>query len=597
LILAAVAALLFAAFVPPLIERAHAGETIPILSRALASRDVHSARHYIEVAGWTYLAIFFVGTFALFTGLHIFDIFSYRVVLGTILLMGLVLRLHLALKDPTTLQAWPLNDDSHYYFNIARNLASGNGLRHDSFSTTNGFQPLFLLLITPFYLLTASKLVAIRLILVTQAVLGAAGALVLASFVRRIGSDLLSLLVAGLWCFSMHFITVDLNGLETNLSLLSVYVICLYYHRNFLSGREASRRHKAVLGMLLGLAFLARIDNGLLAVAVAGHVFVRTVPRLGLRAALATVCLMALPAAVVASPWILTNLLLFGHILPTGGQAVRFLSQAYGFRYLDPGERWFPIDQVPVDYYSYTVRLGGQFIRGFTSALMTLWFGGLTLVLAVLANARECLRRLLQVGYIYVFLLLLFAAYALYIFGQWFYERYFCPFMPGYLILLSVALSVVTERLAAGTVQTRRIINLILLGVFLGPTLMNGVKVGSCGIFEQAELYQAAGWINENLPEESIVGGFQTGILGYYLERDFYGLDGKINAAALTAMRERTMDKYIVAKGMDYILDWPWILDCLLSRRAADPDFLEHQQLIYTNGGVHIYRIQRPAPE
>jgi len=63
------------------------------------------------------------------------------------------------LASTTWLVAWavsgrpglwpPLGDDAHYYLEIARHVAAGDGLTFDGISTTNGFQPLWLALLVP----------------------------------------------------------------------------------------------------------------------------------------------------------------------------------------------------------------------------------------------------------------------------------------------------------------------------------------------------------------------------------------------------------------------------------------------------------------
>ena len=74
------------------------------------------------------------------------------------------------------------------------------------------------------------------------------------------------------------------------------------------------------------------------------------------------------------------------------------------------------------------------------------------------------------------------------------------------------------------------------------------------------EFYDAAIWINRNLPKSAVVGAFQSGILGYYLEREFYGLDGKINADALEALRGGRIDAYMQERGIGYLADWRWVI-------------------------------------
>ena len=147
---------------------------------------------------------------------------STRVRLALVFALGICLRLFVALHDPLTLQGWPLNDDSHYYFNIAWNLTNGNGIRHDSFNATTGFQPLFLFLITPVYWLVGDKLASINTVLVLQSGIGVLLGVALYRFTKLLGGEAAGVLVAAVWAVSPILLTSDLSGLETNLALLMV---------------------------------------------------------------------------------------------------------------------------------------------------------------------------------------------------------------------------------------------------------------------------------------------------------------------------------------------------------------------------------------
>ena len=60
-------------------------------------------------------------------------------------------RLLVALQDLNTLLALNIPDDAFYYFKIAENVASGRGSSFDGFQPTNGYQPLWLCLLTPLF--------------------------------------------------------------------------------------------------------------------------------------------------------------------------------------------------------------------------------------------------------------------------------------------------------------------------------------------------------------------------------------------------------------------------------------------------------------
>lgn len=63
--------------------------------------------------------------------------------------LGLVLRLRKAWADMPTIVLEATSDDAFYYFQIARNIATGHNVTFDGETLTNGFHPLWMALLTP----------------------------------------------------------------------------------------------------------------------------------------------------------------------------------------------------------------------------------------------------------------------------------------------------------------------------------------------------------------------------------------------------------------------------------------------------------------
>ena len=110
--------------------------------------------------------------------------------LWTLALLGAALRLGLIWTG------WCDNrvvaDDAFYYFTIARHLAAGHGATFDGLAPTNGFHPLWLLLLTPVFALTgvlrAGSWVGVHLALSLCALLDIASGALLWRLLRRLGS-------------------------------------------------------------------------------------------------------------------------------------------------------------------------------------------------------------------------------------------------------------------------------------------------------------------------------------------------------------------------------------------------------------------------
>jgi len=89
---------------------------------------------------------------------------------------------------------YPFTDDAFYYAQIARNIVSGKGVTFDGLHETNGFHPLWLLLLLPIYALFSGDWLPLRVILGLQALLAAASSALLYAVLRRWTGRLLAIL-------------------------------------------------------------------------------------------------------------------------------------------------------------------------------------------------------------------------------------------------------------------------------------------------------------------------------------------------------------------------------------------------------------------
>ncbi|MFP8881007.1 MAG: glycosyltransferase family 39 protein [Myxococcota bacterium] len=575
----------------PWIEGAGNETALHWLSRLMGRNLAH--RHVLVYADQALWSAGLLSVFVFGVAMNGAKLLSYRTVMWLLLLLGAGIRLHLAIQDPPSIRRWPLNDDSHYYFNIAYNLANGGGLRHDGFNTTTGIQPLFLLLITPVYWVVESKMLAINVILVLQTALGVALGFAISRLARRTVGDSASLFALAVWAFSYYFVGLDLNGLETSLSLLALCVVCLTYLRILDDPGPPNTRRLVCLGTLLGVAFLARTDNGLLGVAVALHYAIADRWAQPFGARLRAVAVVASVAGAFALPWLALNLSMAGSLLPSGGQAVRFLSLVYGFRMMNTTGPAFELANIPWDYYESTVWAALLAVRKSATTAIEVRPALVLAAVALAVGWRAAWKSLRRLGFLFGFLLLLFSAYTAYIFGQWYFYRYLAPFNIAYLLVLASVIWGALTRLAPDPAAlSRRVPEIALAGLLAFSLLADAIAVSQPRQRGVRGFYDAALWINRNTPPGAIIGAFQTGIFGYYLERPFYGLDGKVNIDALEALRDSRIDEYVRDKRIEYLADWAFIIEDLFVARARNPDALGRFQKVYSNGDVLIYRVE-----
>jgi hypothetical protein len=70
-------------------------------------------------------------------------------------------------------------------------------------------------------------------------------------------------------------------------------------------------------------------------------------------------------------------------------------------------------------------------------------------------------------------------------------------------------------------------------------------------------MYRAALWVKENLPADSRIGSFNSGILAYYCPQRVINLDGVVNGAAYRAVVSGKIFSYIREQKIGYLIEAP----------------------------------------
>ena len=68
-------------------------------------------------------------------------------------------------------------------------------------------------------------------------------------------------------------------------------------------------------------------------------------------------------------------------------------------------------------------------------------------------------------------------------------------------------------------------------------------------------MFAARDWLIEHIPEDAVVGSFNSGIYSYYCDFRVVNLDGVVNNRAFEAIRESRILDYLVKDGVDYVID------------------------------------------
>ena len=252
-----------------------------------------------------------------------------------------------------SIAAWLLNhgvrvtlEDGFYYFKIAQHVAQGSGSTFDGVNLTNGYHPLWLLTLTPLFWLTASPATALTLAVLLQAVLFAMTVGLIYIIARFSLKQSAATVAALLWVLFTY--QTALGGLEFSLQAVGVLLSAYLYLGWFARKMPQPAYLYLILGILLSLTILARLDTVFLA-GIIGAVMVRREYKQGLSpAGLRRLISLGMPLGLTSLSYPGINLFLFGHVFPVSG-AVKQSWSAYLLSqdplYLQYG--WFGAQNLP----------------------------------------------------------------------------------------------------------------------------------------------------------------------------------------------------------------------------------------------------------
>ena len=528
---------------------------------------------------------------------------SHVRILAILLLLGLVVRLGMIWIDFNLLTCGleVVQDDSMNNYRLARNIMKGWGLSFEPGEKTTSFHPPSVLLILPFmWLFPHSKEVPIQCLLTLYTVISLLTALVIYRAVRALSGPPAALLSAGFWVLAYGVATYSINGADTPVTALFLALSFDYYLRKIHRVEGVPLGRYGVLGILCGLAILSRMDSLALLPAFGLHILWchRREGLAGLRRVVAAGLVMALAVAVTSSPIFLTDEMVHGQFQVHNASSNRTLSIVLG-HYLKAlgaknivemrleGERSTPLHPLVPDLDGNIYPIWwGLYVLSVTKSIAVILVKYadvvVTLLLFLLVVFWSALRqgkgmrksRFRQflwesgVDRLSVVLLyggILYSLYAFYQFSVWHSSRYMYPmalvatFYLGPVGAWALA-NVVLPRLGGRIPLQRALICLFLvcfvsLGAQIYWNLYRNLCEGGNGFI------QAARWLNENTPKDAVVGAYQSGYFGYYLDREYHDLAGKMTISGWNSWISRPGWDYVREKGVDYILDEDAFLD------------------------------------
>ncbi len=484
---------------------------------------------------------------------------------------------YLSLVSANSLLEWFHFDDAFYYFKTAQNIVAGRGVTFDGTGPTNGFHPLWLLLLLPIYAVAQGDLILpLRLIVGLVALLLVGTVAVFYREGRRHFGDLGPLVVLALWLLvPSRYLVVVAGGIESALSVFTLVLFwaALAYVRR--TERETDPRAVAWVGLAAALTMLARLDNALL-VAVAGLVFLARWWRAKVPWAQQVKLALAygLPGFIGVGAFLVWSRLYVGTWTPISSQVKAWWGSLHGtpygraLRYQAPafvaafwGE---PLHRWPQIWEQYR-----PLWRRRIQPLLPLLAGGALGLAGMYWAARRQwpLWRRFQRAALDVFFLgaAFHFVYLKFLSGlsplrDWYWTS---EQVLGALVVawaLGEGIRWLSQKWSGTRVLAGALTALLVVGLALQfvQVIVKGFPLHN----DRLHLYlHQARWVEERTEPGSVVGATGAGSLGYFIQgRTLLALDGLIGTPAyLRAWKEGRALEYLQAHHLEYVMGGFWV--------------------------------------
>jgi len=160
-------------------------------------------------------------------------------------------------------------DDTYLSLTIAKNIADGKGLQYGK-EQVSGFQPLYVLVMVPVYLIIKDNIISpLYIAIIILSLIDLFSIFIIFKLIKLFcKNDIVPILVTFLYVITPACIRTPLNGLETSISF---FFLCLFFYfiakyNNVVLSQIKNFKY-IFGGIILGLSYLARIDNVFLIIA------------------------------------------------------------------------------------------------------------------------------------------------------------------------------------------------------------------------------------------------------------------------------------------------------------------------------------------
>ena len=510
-----------------------------------------------------------------------------------IILLVLIPHLFVIFAHQDIVLNWFTTDDAFYYFKTAQNVVEGKDFTFDGIARSNGFHPLWMILMLPIFTLAKYDLILpLRLVIALQVALGLGSALVLYRFCRERCTQWPAFITALVWAFTpIIYKVVFLGGTEAGLNAFFLVLLWWQYFRvsEKLSQGKVNLWRIALLGALASLTLLSRLDNVYLIWIAGGWLLLRFWRQPGVESVTLFSTLKwwlklgiayFTPLVITLGSFLLVNQIYFGTAMPVSGKVKRWWGTLPFTAYGKPPQS---VNQFFEEVFSPDPTIGPWAIIISPLQQIAGWYNSLEMGGKLLWGML-----LLALTGVFIWLLIRNRKFVAGTFWRWnlipllagclvqitYYKAFGHIAQRGWywvaeMLLVVLLLGIVLETLAREAQRLPQgkkleVAASLLLTVALAmPYLKLPLQVVTYTPSDQAHFYlHRSNFLEENTEPGALIGMTGSGSSGYFVQdRVVVNLDGLINSQEyFVHLQNATADEYLDNIGLDYVFGNPYIL-------------------------------------
>ena len=447
-------------------------------------------------------------------------------------------------------------DDAFFYLGIAKNIALGNGATFDGSIMTNGFHPVFAILLVPiFWIFPGNMEIPLHFALTILSVFNLLTGLVIYYIAREIAGKFAGLFALFFWLFNPYVIMIALSGVEVAVACFFLSLCILQYIRLQKSGFSAPKQI-IMLGIITALGILSRVDVVFMMITINLFMFyLEYKKKKSFFKALYLPTLYSCVVFAILTPWFFWNLYNFGTIRQISGVTLPNIAHNM---YLMKYKTYLSLYFLKTEIFNLKVWITHiiKYSGGISLFIILAGFFILIVRKRVVRALKELLVELRILFFAILSVIFLVSFYALYFWG-WLRPWYYLSVILVVTICLGITAGYIQKSFfSAQQKPFKQIVSIVIFFCILtGYFSYQGLYTWKKGLFPfQKQLYDSAIWLKDNTESNSKIGAISAGIYGHLTQRTI-DLAGVVNQEAYQAMREKRIFLYLKEKGIKYLVD------------------------------------------